>query len=190
MTLTPWDPQEMFTVVSEVLAKRPCVIAPFVTRPNELVVDRKALGLAPLSAAATGVYKLREANGKGDGTVVLQGSGITFAFILETLPLLAKEGIDLNVYYIASAELFDSFSADEREAIFPAALQNEAMGITGFTLPTMYRWIRSERGRASTIHPFQKGHYLGSGQADKVIAEAGLDGESQFNGVVQYVKGK
>ncbi len=190
MTLTPWDPQEMFTIVSEALAKRPCIIAPFVTRPNEPVVDRKALGLAPLTAAATGVYKLREANGKGDGTVVLQGSGITFAFILETLPLLAKEGLDINVYYVASAELFDSLSADQQEAIFPVALQNEAMGITGFTLPTMYRWIRSERGRASTIHPFQKGHFLGSGQADKVIAEGGLDGESQFKGVVQHIKGK
>ncbi len=190
MTLTPWDPQEMFTVVSETLAKRPCVIAPFVTRPNEPVLDREALGLAPVSAAATGVYKLRAASGKGDGTVVLQGSGITFAFIEETLPMLAKEGIDINVYYVASAELFDSLSADEQEAIFPVALQEEAMGITGFTLPTMYRWIRSEHGRKHTRYPFEKGHFLGSGQADKVIAEAGLDGESLFKGVVKYVKGK
>ena len=34
----------------------------------------------------------------------------------------------------------------------------------------------------------QKGHFLRSGQADKVIAEAGLDGKSLFKGIVQYVK--
>ena len=55
-----------------------------------------------------------------------------------------------------------------------------AMGITGFTLATMYRWIRSDLGRAMTMHPFMRRHYTGSGQARAVIAEAGLDGESQF----------
>jgi hypothetical protein len=39
-----------------------------------------------------------------------------------------------------------------------------------------------------TLHPFQKGHYLGSGQADKVLAEAGLDGESQFKAITRYLK--
>jgi hypothetical protein len=39
-----------------------------------------------------------------------------------------------------------------------------------------------------TLHPFQKGHYLGSGQAEMVLAQAGLDGESQFKAIVQYVK--
>jgi len=62
------------------------------------------------------------------------------------------------------------------------------MGITGFTLPTMYRWIQSDRGRLMTLHAFQKGHYLGSGQAHTVVAEAGLDGESQFKAIIRYVK--
>ena len=61
------------------------------------------------------------------------------------------------------------------------------MGITGFTLPTMDRWVRSEAGRRATLHPFRAGHFLGSGQADKVIAEAGLDGESQYRAVVAYL---
>ena len=63
------------------------------------------------------------------------------------------------------------------------------MGITGFTLPTMYRWIRSDRGRQMTLHPFQKGHYLGSGQAHMVVAEAGLDGKSQFKAIKKYLEG-
>ena len=188
ITLTPWDPQEMWTALSAALARRPAVIAPFVTRPNEKILDRKALGLAPATAAATGVYLLKAAQGKSDGTLVLQGSEVAYAFVEQAMPLLKQKGLDLNVYYVAGAELFDLLPEAEQEKIFPARLSQEALGITGFTLPTMYRWIRSERGRKMTLHPFKKGHFLGSGQADMVMAEAGLDGESQVRAIVEYLK--
>jgi len=189
ITLTPWDPQEIWTLVSAALARRPAIIAPFVTRPNEVILDRQALGLAPATAAATGIYLLRTAEGQSDGTLVLQGSEVAYAFAEQTLPLLKQKGIDLNVYYVASTELFDLLPETEKEKIFPARLGEEALGITGFTLPTMYRWIRSERGRKMTLHPFRKGHFLGSGQAHMVLAEAGLDGEGQFKAIVEYFKG-
>ncbi len=188
ITLTPWEPQEIGTLVAAALVKRPAVIAPFVTRPNERVPDRQKLGLSPAGDSAAGVYLLRKAQGKGDGTVVLQESGVTYAFVEQALPLLEKKGIDLNVYYVSSAELFEALPASEQERIYPEARAREAMGITGFTLPTLYRWIASDRGRAMTLHPFLKGHFLGSGQADKVLAEAGLDGESQFKAVLRYLE--
>jgi transketolase len=58
ITLTPWDPKEIWTLVSAALARRPAVIAPFVTRPTETVLDRKALDLAPITAASQGLYLL------------------------------------------------------------------------------------------------------------------------------------
>jgi transketolase len=188
ITLTPWDPQEIWTLISAALARRPAVIAPFVTRPTEQIINREQLGLAPSKMAASGLYLLRKAQGEGDGTVVLQGSEVGYAFVEEALPRIEKEGIDIHIYYVASAELFDLLPPSEQERVFPKARAREAMGITGFTLPTMHRWIRSDRGRSMTLHPFQKGHYLGSGQADKVLAEAGLDGESQFKAITRYLK--
>lgn len=188
ITLTPWDPREMWPLFTTALARRPAVIAPFVTRPTEKILDRFVLGLADERDAVSGLYLLREAKGKGDGMIVLQGSEVAYAFILEALPLLEKEGLDLNVFYVASSELFDMLPQSEQERIFPQALAHEAMGITGFTLPTIYRFILSERGRAMTLHPFKNGHYLGSGQAEMVLTEAGLDGESQFKAIVQYIK--
>jgi transketolase len=190
ITLTPWDPQEVWTLVSTALAKRPAVIAPFVTRPAERVIDRPAWGLSPATAAASGVYLLRRAEGKRDGTLVLQGSDVGYAFVEQTLPLLRKKGIDLDVFYVASAELFDLLPAAEQDRIYPEAAAQEAMGVTGFTLPTMERWVCSSRGRMMTLHPFRKGRYLGSGQADKVLEEAGLDGESQFQAILRYVEKK
>jgi transketolase len=187
ITLTPWEPREVWPALSAALARRPALIAPFVTRPNEVVPEREERGLAPASAAAKGVYALRAANGKGDGTVVLQGSEVALPFVADALPRLEDDGIDLNVYYVTSAELFDLLPEEERAEIFPEERAREAMGITGFTLPTMYRWIGSDRGRAMTLHPFQKGHFLGSGPGDRVLEEAGLDAESQYGAIKNYL---
>ncbi|MFA5811813.1 MAG: hypothetical protein WC956_05725 [bacterium] len=189
ITLTPWDPQEVWPLLATALARRPAIIAPFVTRPNETVFDRDAQKLAPAQQSSQGLYLLRGAANKGDGTIVLQESGVTYAFMNQALPLLLKQGIDLNIYYVSSAELFDLLPRSEQERIFPESRAREAMGITGFTLPTMFRWVPGAFGRSMTLHPFQHGHYLGSGQADMVLEEAGLDGESQFKAVMKYVKG-
>ena len=190
ITLTPWDPQEIWFLVSTALAKRPTVIAPFVTRPPEVVLDREAFGLPPAASAAQGVYRLRAARGHGQGTIVLQGTGVTYAFVTKALPLLEREDIDLNVYVVTSCELFDLQPSAERDRIFPEAHQLEAMGITDFTLATMARWVRSNYGRAHSLHPFRHGHFLGSGSGAIVMAEAGLDGDSQFEAVRAYVRGR
>jgi transketolase len=190
ITLTPWDPQEIWFLVSAALAKRPAVIAPFVTRPPELVLDRAALGLPPASTTDQGVYRLRAAHWLSQGTVVLQGTGVTNAFLNETLPLLEREKLDLNVYVITSSELFDMLPPAERKRIFPEAHQYEAMGITDFTLATMTRWVRSDYGRQHTLHPFRHKHFLGSGPGAMVMAEAGLDGANQFEAIRTYVRNR
>jgi transketolase len=164
VTLTPWEPQEIWPLMAAALRARPAVIVPFVTRPN-----------------------LRASGGERDGTLVLQGSEVTYEFVENTLPMLEAEGIDLDVFYVASAELFDSLDADRQGAIFSSVQAQEAMGITGFTLPTMYRWVRSDVGLAHTMHPFQKGHYLGSGAGEMVVFEAGLHGEGQYREIKSYL---
>ncbi len=190
VTLTPWEPQEIWFLVKAALASRPAVIAPFITRPPVAVLDRAALGLAPASAAAQGAYRLRAARGRGQGTVVLQGTGATYAFVTRALPLLEREGLDLNAYVVTSCELFEMLPLLERERVFPEAHQLEAMAITDFTMATMTRWVRSDRGRAHSLHPFRLGHFLGSGAGSVVMAEAGLDGDSQFEAIRAYVRGR
>ena len=189
ISLTPWEPQEIWPLLTSALARRPALIAPFVTRPTERVLDRVGLGLAPPEAAVSGVYELRRPAGAADVTIVLQESAVTYAFVTGALPLLEREGIDCRVYYVASAELFDLLPAEQRRALFPEEHAFEAVGITGFTLPTMYRWIRSDAGREATLYPFKRGRFLGSGQGEMVLAEAGLDGESQFGAVKEYLDG-
>jgi len=189
ITLTPFDPAEIWPLTIEALKKRPAVLAPFVTRPGETVPDRAALKLAPANDAVTGVYALREADAGAkqyNGTVILQGSGAALAFVEEVLPELDRKGLNLNVYYVASAELFDLLPPERQDEIYPEARAREAMGITGLTLPTMFRWVTGREGRRRTLHPFQQGHYLGSGPAHKVMEEAGMHGEGQLKAVLDY----
>ena len=187
ITLTPWDPQELWVLMSAALGRRPAVIVPYVTRPGETVLDRSALGLAPAMDARHGVYRLRAARGESRGTVVLQGSEVAYAFIDETLPLLEEAGIAVDAFYVSSAELFDLLPAAEQQRIFPEWRAQKAIGITGFTLPTLYRWVTSDRGRRHSLHPFRHGHFLGSGPGQVVMQEAGIDGQSQFEAIAAYV---
>jgi transketolase len=188
ITLTPWDPQEIWFLVSAALAKRPAIIAPFVTRPAEVVLDRAALGLPPAASAVQGVCRLRAARARSHGTLVLQGTGVTNAFLTQTLPLMEREKLDLNVYAVTSSELFDLLPPAQREQIFPEAHQQEAMGITDFTMATMTRWVRSDYGRNHSLHPFRHGHFLGSGSGAMVMSEAGLDGAGQFEAIRAYLR--
>ena len=138
----------------------------------------------------TGVYLLSGPVRLGDVTIVLQESAVTYAFVIETLPLLENDGIDARVYYVASAELFDVLAPERRHELFPEAHASEAIGITGFTLATLYRWVRSDSGREASLHPYRRGHFLGSGRGEVVLAEAGLDSASQFAAVRGYLDGE
>lgn len=190
ITLTPWDPNEIWYLLAAALSARPSVIAPFVTRPTEVVIERAARGLASAREAVNGVYRLRKSRGPADATVILQESAVAYAFITDVLPRLEASGLDVEAYYIASAELFDRLHPRERAAILPESKQQQAIGITGFTLPTMYRWIRSDLGRAMTMHPYMHGHYPGSGSGPAVVAEAGLDGQSQYRRICEYIEAR
>jgi transketolase len=192
ITLTPWEPQEVWPLLAAGVKARPAVLAPFVTRPSLVVLDRADYGLPPASECVSGVYALRLADPsqKRDGTVVIQGSGVTYAFVMDVLPELEKRGVNVNVFYVSSPELFDLLPRARQRKIFSFALAREAMGITDFTMPTLYRWVTSEYGRTHSIHPFRNGRYLGSGLVHKVLGEAGLDGPSQLKAVMKYVEGR
>jgi transketolase len=188
ITLTPWEAHELWPLMVTALKQRPAVIAPYVTRPNETTFDRPALGLAPSEASINGVYKLLAANGKPDGTIVYQGSDVTNIFAGELLPRLKEKGLNLDVYYVASCELFDALSAEERESIYPAGLSDETLMISGFSAPTMYRWLTSVKGRELSLYPHKKGKFLGSGSGEACLEEAGLHAEAQLETILKFIE--
>jgi transketolase len=190
ITLTPWDPNELWPLTVEALLQRPAVLAPYVTRPSEVIVDREALGLAAPEQSIKGVYKLLEANGTPDATVVYQGSDVAYAFITGVLPRLKEKGINLDAYYISSVELFDRLDEQQKKEIYPSSAASSAMMFSGFTVATTYRWIMSERGREYTHYPWKHGNFLGSGQGDVCLEQAGMHAEAQWDIIQKFVSGK
>ena len=189
ITLTPWEPGEIWPLLVAGLKQRPAILSPFVTRPNEVIVDREKLNLAPSTESIKGVYALRKADPDRhlDGSVILQESGVTIEFVTKVLTRLDEEGYNINVYHVSSAELYDAHPKEEREALLPYSVRRNALGITGFTLPTMYKWITGFESRFKILHPFRNGHYLGSGTAESVLHQAGLDAESMYEEVIKYI---
>ncbi len=185
ITLTPWDPQEIWPLLVASLNARPALLAPFVTRPALPVPDRAKLGLPPAHAATKGIYAVRRG---GKATVVLQGHGVATFFMRDVLPALDAKGHKLNIFYVTSAELFERLSDTEKRAAFPPELAFNSMGITDFTLPTLWRWVRSDKGVAASLYPLRNHGYLGSGSWDKVLEQAGLDGKNQLSAVEAWVK--
>jgi len=187
ISLTPWDPNELWPLTAESLIQRPAVMAAYVTRPSEVVLDRQALGLAPAEHAIKGVYKLLESNGTPDATIIYQGSEVAYAFATGVLPRLKEKGINLDVYYISSVELFDRLDEQEKKEIFPSSAAASAMMITGFTAATTYRWTMSERGREFTLYPWKKGEFLGSGQGHVCLEQAGMHAEAQWDVIQRFI---
>lgn len=187
ISLTPWDPNELWPLTAESLIQRPAVMAAYVTRPSEVVLDRQALGLAPAEHSIKGVYKLLESNGTPDATIIYQGSEVAYAFATGVLPRLMEKGINLDVYYISSAELFDRLDEQEKKEIFPSSAAASAMMITGFTVATTYRWTMSERGREFTLYPWKKGEFLGSGQGHVCLEQAGMHAEAQWDVIQRFI---
>jgi len=194
ITLTPWDNLELWPLVISALKTRPrpAVIVPFVTRPQETVIDRAGLGLAPAIEAVKGVYHLLPAReGEVDAYVVLQGSAVVHELLSndrEVLFDILESGLNIGFVYVSSAELFDALPDVERRVLWNEQMAGRAMGVTDFTLDTMMRWIPTEEGRESSLHPFKAGRFLGSGIGPHVLKQGGLAGEDIRNAVIEFAK--
>lgn len=189
ITLTPWDPAELWPLIAYSLKKRPAIIAPFVTRPPEKVIDRKKYGIEPVEKSIQGIYHFMKADNNSkqyNGTVVLQGNGVAMEFIKDVMDEIKKLGYNMNVFYVTSLELFNYLTQEEKEKIYPSKLAMHAVGITDFTISTMYYWIRSSYGINMSLHAFKHGKYLGSGKGEVVLKEAGLDAKSQIKMIKEY----
>lgn len=188
ITATPLEVDEIWPLVTQALRLRPAVFCPFAVRPSEKMMDRNALGADPAVNAVKGVYYLHRApEGKEAGTLLVQGAGIGKIFVNGVLPEIKKQGLELNVIYITSRELFEQLPEAEQEQLVPLRLRRTAMGLTDFTLPTLDAWINSNKGRRHTLFPHKHGEYLGSANGAKLYEEAGLSPRDIIKAVQEYV---
>lgn len=191
VTLTPWDNRELWPLVITALRKRPAVIVPFVTRPAEKVVDRSKFGFPPPEDSIKGVYCLKEPGNDKPcrGYVILQGSAVMHE-LLQVIEDIEKEDLNLGYYYISSRELFNALPENEQKQIWDSHKAVNSIGITDFTMDTLEHWVTSAEGRKYSMHPFMKGHFLGSGKGSEVLKQGGLDANSIKERIIEFANRK
>jgi len=106
--------------------------------------------------------------------------------MFRVLPELDAAGPAVDVLHVSSVELFDALPREERDRILAPGTSDRAMAITDFTLPTLYRFVTSPEGREASLHPFRRGGYPGSGKAERVLEQAGLDARSQLDAIRRF----
>lgn len=163
------------------------IIAIHVARPDSLVVDRNNFADSDLRASAKGIYLIRDFDPSQPkmGTVLAQGSSSTVNLV-EILPRLNEERINVRVAAVISPELFAAQTAEYRDSIFPEAARYDCMVASTMTkrvppLPNLGPLTEEYSLYADFDDRWRTG-----GTEEDVIAEAHLDPDSIFAGIARF----
>ena len=192
IVLNFWDYNDVapgYFAAADIAARDPLVgvIVIEVARPDFAVADRSTFADADLKAAAKGFYVIRdfEPDKPRHGYVVAQGSSSTFNLV-QALPDLAAQGINVKVVAAISEELFDRQPAAYRESVLPPEAKLDMMVVsTGTQRVWPVRDVGPLTREYSMVSDWHD-RWLTGGLEPDVIAEAHLDQASIAAGVTRF----
>ncbi|MDE0038168.1 MAG: hypothetical protein OXU77_11540 [Gammaproteobacteria bacterium] len=192
IVLNFWDYNDVapgYFAAAEIAARDPLVgvIVIEVARPDFAVSDRSTFADTDLKAAAKGFYVIRDfdPDKPQHGTVVTQGSSSTFNLV-QALPGLEAQGINVKVVAAISEELFDLQPAAYRESVLPAEAKLDMMVVsTGTQRVWPVRDVGPLTREYSMVSDWHD-RWLTGGLEPDVIAEAHLDQASIAEGVTRF----
>jgi transketolase len=194
ITLSFWDYNDVapgYFAAAEIAAHDPKVgvIVLEVARPDFPVVDRSKFADSDLLAAAKGMYLIRDYDPSKPkhGTVITQGSSSTMNLV-NTLPRLENDDINVRIVAAISEELFERQSEDYKKFIFPDGSKNDVMVVSTGTKRV---WPVKDLGpltdEDSLVSDWHNQWLTGGSESD-VISEAHLDPDSIFSGVHRFAR--
>jgi transketolase len=163
------------------------VIVIHVARPDFRVADRSRFADRDVKSAAKGVYLIRDfaTDRPKMGTVLVQGSSSTMN-VVGVLPRLDAEGVNVRIASVISAELFAWQPRAYQERVLPDSARYDCMVVSTMTkrIPPLPN-LGPLTEEYSLYADFDDRWRTGGTEAD-VIAEAHLDPESIFRGIVRF----
>jgi transketolase len=194
INLSFWDYNDVaagYFAAAEIAARDPRVgiITLEVARPDFPVADRSRFADPDLRAAAKGLYVIRDfaPNQARHGYVIAQGSSSTVN-LMKVLPKLEAAGINVKVIAAISEDLFDRQPQSYRDSVLPPEAQYDLMVVsTGTRRMWPLRNLGPLTDEYSLTSDFDNGWRSGGLEAE-VIAEAHLDPDSIFAGVVRFAE--
>jgi transketolase len=173
--LHPWEYNEVPVVLAAALRQKAPIVALHLTRPPVEIPDRAALGMPSHFEAARGAYVMRayKPGAPRAGTVFVQGTTTT-ANLVQLLPQLDAQGLNVKVVAVISPQLFALQGAAYREATVSEADRWNAMWITNRTLQHLREWIANREVRTYSLAADWDDRWRTGGSVDEVIDEAHL----------------
>jgi len=192
ITLSFWDYNDVaagYFAAVEIAARDPKVgvIVLEVARPDFQVADRNTFADKDLKAAAKGMYVIRdfEPGKPKHGYVISQGSSSTVNLV-DILPRLAEEGLNVKVIAAISEELFHRQPEEYRNSVIPPEARFDLMVVSTGTRRV---WPLQDAGPLTDEYSLVSDwhdEWLTGGTESDVITEAHLDPESIFQGVKRF----
>ena len=165
------------------------IIVIHVARPDFRVADRSTFADTDLTAAAKGLYVVREYDRSTPrmGTVFVQGSSSTVNLV-KAIPRLEEAGINVRVVSVISTELFGRQSRGYQEAVLPAASRYDCMVVSTMTkrIPPIPN-LGPLTEEYSLYADFDDRWRSGGSESD-VMSESHLDERSIYEGVVRFAR--
>jgi len=184
INLSFWDYNDVapgYFAAAEIAArdKKVGIITIEVARPDFPVADRARFADTDLTAAARGLYVIRDFDAKSPrhGYVVAQGSSATWNLV-SVLPALEAAGVNVKVVAAISEELFDHQPEAYRTAVLPQEARQDLMFVSSGTRRMWpLRNVGAQADEYSLTSDWDN-QWLSGGMEPDVIAEAHLDKES------------
>ena len=184
INLSFWDYNDVapgYFAAAEIAArdKQVGVIVIEVARPDFPVADRSTFADSDVTAAAKGLYVIRDfAPGRPThGYVVAQGASSTVNLV-RTLPALEQAGINVKVISAISEDLFERQPDAYRRSVLPPEAVHDLMFVT---TGTRRMWPLQDVGPLTDEYSLtadRDNRWLTGGTEADVIAEAHLDSSS------------
>jgi len=194
ISLSFWDYNDVapgYFAAAEIAARDPKVgiIIIEVARPDSPVADRSRFADPDITAAAKGLYVIRDfaPNRPRQGYVMVQGASATVN-VLKELPHLDERGINVKIISVVSEDLFDRQPDSYRRMVLPPEALFDLMVIsTGTRRVWPVRNVGPLTDKYSLTSD-QDNQWLSGGLEADVIAEAHLDQASIFAGIQRFAE--
>jgi transketolase len=190
--LSFWDYNDVapgYFAAAEIAAREPEVgiIILEVARPDSPVADRSRFADPDLTAAAKGLYVIRDfaPDRPRQGYVIVQGASATVN-VLKELPHLDERGINVKIISVVSEDLFDRQPDSYRRMVLPPEALFDLMVISTGTRRV---WPLRDVGPLTDKYSLTSdwgNQWLSGGLEADVIAEAHLDQASIFAGIQRF----
>ena len=168
ITLTPWDPQEIWPLLAAALRRRPALIAPFVTRPDE--TRARPRGARPRAGRGRGhrastccARRARRRRRRRRAAGERRHLRVRRARRCRCSRRTASTSTSTTS---RARSCSTCCRRPSRHASSPRRARTSAMGITGFTLPTHVPLGPLRPRPRALAAPVPQGHFLGSGTGD------------------------